>query len=388
MSTTLVFLEHYTQDFTLDTISDKDIMKFLIDNADKDEIKEPKEHFLFKDGMHIEDIIEEYLENHIHPVPDYTEEELEKTDFTKSVSVTLTLELPIDLCEDYGSCGASFWDQGDCEEKDHDKFMKYIEKYVKELNLQKGEYADEDLGDDCLYQDGDFVPVADMIQWNYLSHLYTEFIEEKEKEKKEKCEHFLLPFYEAYTHNFTLQTFKDLAEYTETNYDSKRIMKYLYDISGNPTITEQQDAWTLTEKYSIGSILVGFLDKVVVPNLPNYTNKQLNQTDFTKSVEIIFHLEMKVDMGKDSRYTDNNSGFWDMGGCEEEEEFMEYLIEKYEEEAEGDEAVEEYLGNDCINDRDDPLRVEYADIADIIQWRFLQEKYAEFLEEQEKNENS
>lgn len=181
MSTDLVFLEHYTQEFHKDNVNNNYILKFLIDNQTKQEITNPEDWFDFTEGMHIEDIVEQYLDNHIYPVPDYTDDELAKTDFTKSVSVTLTLRLRIELTESYSLLsGASFWQQGECPHEDHEAFLDYIRARVKQMDLQEDEYAEADLASDMLHEDGWFVSVADKIQWRYLGELYSEFCEKEE----------------------------------------------------------------------------------------------------------------------------------------------------------------------------------------------------------------
>lgn len=186
MSAVVSFLECYEHTFSLESLEEGDdiypedqrkLMKFLLDNKDKKEITEPEEIFEFSEGQTLGDILDEYLENNIFPLPDYSAEELESTDFTQSVSVSLKFRMDVDLFESY-SYGAGFWDQGDCPSEDEDAFTEFIEEYIEDVDI-----ADEYLASDCIEEHHDplsigFCDIADMIQWRYLGHLYYEFEQE------------------------------------------------------------------------------------------------------------------------------------------------------------------------------------------------------------------
>jgi hypothetical protein len=191
-----------------------------------------------------------------------------------------------------------------------------------------------------------------------------------------------LTFLEHFLYTFTLNNLEegDLEDYEEDEYDYRSIMKYLIENKENTKIVEQDDAWNLTKGYALGNVVVGFLEKIILPNLPEYTEDELNAMDKDAEVDITFLLKGIVDMSMDANYTNNGSSFWDMGDCpsEDQEDFETFIREKTKD-FEPNEVVEEDIANDIVNEGE--LSYEYSGIADIIQWRYLSNLYYEFLED-------
>lgn len=191
MGTERSFIEGYEHSFSLKALEEgeldewvgdteyKNLMKFLIDNQDKKDVTEPKEPIEFLPGERIGDAVSKYLDIHIYPLPEYTEEELQKTNFEQTVSVSIKLLMKVDMLEDYAWSGAGYWDQGGCPTDDEEEFQEYVEENTKDIEI-----LDEFVASDCIDEQDDpletrFSPIADMIQWRTLSHMHYEFEEEK-----------------------------------------------------------------------------------------------------------------------------------------------------------------------------------------------------------------
>ena len=193
-----------------------------------------------------------------------------------------------------------------------------------------------------------------------------------------------LTFREIFEYTISLSSFEEeLYEYLDYEYDDtivKSILKYLFENSTNEALIIQKDAWNLMgEEGTLGSVVASFLEKIVYPKLPDYTDEQLTATDFSQDVTIEFQLDTVVDLSPDARYTDNGSGFWQQHSFDddEEERFLEYVKEYVEENT--DTLLDGWWFDNLTENRD--LSIDRCSVADITQWKCLEDLYYEFSQE-------